>query len=178
MSPPGGIDWPTHVALVVFDFDGVMTDNTVYVNERGEEWIRCNRADGWGVARLFEAGVSMIVLSTEANPVVAARCRKLKLPCVQARDDKGAFLRAFLREREIPPSNVVYVGNDVNDLECLELVGHPVAVADAHPAVLAVAKTVLSRPGGNGAVRELCDRLLAHMAASAGAGSLSNERRP
>lgn len=160
-----GHDWPDPLALVVFDFDGVMTDNTVLVNERGEESVRCSRADGWGIARLREAGVAMIVLSTEANPVVQARCEKLKLPCHQSHDDKAAFLSKFLRDGRIAAAQVVYVGNDVNDLECLKLVGHPVAVADSHPAILAVAKTVLTRRGGDGAVRELCDRLVAHVRA-------------
>jgi YrbI family 3-deoxy-D-manno-octulosonate 8-phosphate phosphatase len=154
-------EWPTHVRLVVFDFDGVMTDNTVLVDVHGGETVRCDRGDGWGIARLRDAGVPMAVLSTEEHPVVAARCAKLKLPCVQGSGDKAASLAALLTERGIEPADVIYVGNDVNDLGCLRMVGMPVAVGDAHPEVMAASKLVLTRDGGRGAVREFCDLLLA-----------------
>ena len=156
-------EWPARLRLVVFDFDGVMTDNGVLVDDRGGEAVRCDRGDGWGVARLRDAGVPMMVLSTEQHPVVAARCAKLGLPCVQGCGDKAAALSALLAERGIDPAEVAYVGNDVNDLGCLRLVGMPVAVADSHPEVLAACKLVLTRPGGRGAVREFCDLLLARL---------------
>ena len=155
------VAWPDPLELVVFDFDGVMTDNSVVVSGSGEEHVRCDRADGWGIARLRDAGVPMLVLSTEEHPVVAARCRKLGLEAHQGLDDKGAHLQQVLGERDIAPEAVVYVGNDVNDLACLRMVGLPVVVADAHPSVVPAAKLVLSRPGGRGAVRELCEALLA-----------------
>jgi N-acylneuraminate cytidylyltransferase len=157
--PP--VRWPPQVALVVFDFDGVMTDNAVFVDDNGNESVRCDRADGWGVARLRDRGIPMLVLSTETHPVVAARASKLGVPCLQGVSDKAASLTAHLQAGGIEPSDVVFVGNDVNDLGCLDLVGLPVAVADAHPAVLARAALVLERSGGRGAVRELCDLLLA-----------------
>jgi YrbI family 3-deoxy-D-manno-octulosonate 8-phosphate phosphatase len=156
-------NWPERVELVVFDFDGVMTDNTVIVTEAGGEAVRCHRGDGWGIARLREIGVPMVVLSTETHPVVAARCRKLHLTCHQGIDDKAAYLASYMRERQINPANVIYLGNDVNDLECLRMVGFPVVVADAHPSVIAVAKLVLSGRGGRGAVRELCDMILSNL---------------
>ena len=156
-------EWPARLRLVVFDFDGVMTDNGVQVDDRGGETVRCDRGDGWGVARLRDAGVPMMVLSTEEHPVVAARCAKLKLPCVQGCGDKAAALAALLAEKGIDPSEVAYVGNDVNDLGCLRLVGMPVAVGDSHPEVLAAGRLVLTKPGGRGAVREFCDLLLAHL---------------
>jgi N-acylneuraminate cytidylyltransferase len=159
-----GVAWPRPLELVVFDFDGVLTDNTVTVTESGGEGVRCHRGDGWGIARLRDTGMEMLVLSTEENPVVSARCEKLGLPCHQGVADKAQHLRDFLAERGISPERVAYVGNDLNDLECLELVGLPVVVADAHPDVLPAAQLVLSRPGGQGAVREFCDRLLARLA--------------
>lgn len=149
--------WPERLDLVAFDFDGVMTDNAVLVGDDGRETVRCHRGDGWGLARLRDAGVAMMVLSTETNPVVAARCAKLKIPCHQGIGDKGAYLERFLAERSIDPAHVAFVGNDVNDLGCLRRVGFPVAVADSHPEVLAVARMVLTRRGGDGAVREFCD---------------------
>jgi N-acylneuraminate cytidylyltransferase len=154
-------EWPKNLGLVVFDFDGVMTDNGVEVNEHGDETVRCDRGDGWGIGRLRDAGVPMVVLSTEEHPVVAARCRKLKLPCVQGCSDKVASLTTLLAEKSIDPADVIYVGNDVNDLGCLRMVGMPVAVADAHPEVIAASKFVLTKKGGRGAVREFCDLLLA-----------------
>ena len=155
--------WPNEIDLVVFDFDGVMTDNTVTVAEDGTESVRCNRADGWGIARLRERGVQMIVLSTETNAVVEARCRKLGMPCHHGISDKAAYLTTLIAERQIDPSRVAYVGNDVNDLGCLRIVGLPVAVADSHPEVLQAASAVLTRKGGEGAVREFCDLMLAHL---------------
>lgn len=154
-------EWPTHVGLVVFDFDGVMTDNTVWVDANGGESVRSDRGDGWGIARLRDAGVRMMVLSTEENAVVAARSAKLKLTCIQGCADKAAALTALLAEEGIDPADVIYVGNDVNDLSCLRMVGMPVAVGDAHPDVMAASKLVLTRKGGRGAVREFCDLLLA-----------------
>jgi YrbI family 3-deoxy-D-manno-octulosonate 8-phosphate phosphatase len=154
-------DWPERIDLVVFDFDGVMTDNTVVVSEGGDEAVVCHRGDGWGMARLRDAGIPMLVLSTERHPVVAARCAKLGVPCLQAIEDKAGELARHLERERIDPARTVYVGNDVNDLGCMEAVGLPVAVADAEPAVLAAAKLVLSRPGGRGAVRELCELVLA-----------------
>lgn len=159
--------WPARVRLVVFDFDGVMTDNGVQVDDRGGETVRCDRGDGWGVARLRDAGVRMMVLSTEEHEVVASRCAKLKLPCVQGCGDKAAALAALLAEQGIDRSEVAYVGNDVNDLGCLRMVGMPVAVGDSHPEVMAASKLVLTRKGGRGAVREFCDLLLEALATGA-----------
>jgi len=159
MAVPAAV--PSPPALIVFDFDGVMTDNRVLVLEDGREAVACHRGDGWGIQSLRRHGVPVLVLSTERNAVVAARCAKLGIECVHGVGDKGAVLRALLRERGIDPARVVYVGNDVNDLECLQQVGCGMVVADAHPDVRPFAKMVLSRPGGEGAVREACDLVVA-----------------
>ena len=157
--------------LIVFDFDGVLTDNGVWVHEDGTESVRCDRSDGLGIAMLTEAGASVLVLSTEENAVVAARCQKLQIPAEHGVRDKGSRLSEILVERGIDPEEVVYVGNDVNDIGCLQLVGTAVAVADAHGNVAKHATIILSRNGGHGAVRELCDRLLAHAALHRGNGN-------
>ena len=154
-------DWPARLRLVVFDFDGVMTDNRVLVHQDGTETVMCDRGDGLGIERLRRRGLDMLVLSKEINPVVAARCRKLQLPCVQGIDGKAAYLTRYLTEKGIDPAAVAYVGNDVNDLDCLRLVGVPVVVQDAHPSVRDAARIVLNASGGRGAVREFCDRVLA-----------------
>ncbi|MCA9370451.1 MAG: HAD hydrolase family protein [Candidatus Peregrinibacteria bacterium] len=153
--------WPSDIQLAVFDFDGVMTDNTVKVFADGSEYVEVNRSDGLGIDALRNAGMPMMVLSTEKHPVVAARCKKLQIPCHQGIGDKRSYLEAYLNEQKIDPKHVAYLGNDTNDLACLQFVGFPVVVADAHPDVLSAAKIVLKKKGGDGAVREFCDKLLA-----------------
>lgn len=153
------------INLVVFDFDGVFTDNTVWTNQAGEESVRCWRSDGLGLSRLQAAGVVTIVLSTELNPVVAARCQKLRIPCQQGLVDKAAALRTAIANAKLAPAAVAYVGNDVNDLDCLRAVGVPIVVADAYPEAVAAAKFQTVRAGGFGAVREVCDWIVANKAA-------------
>ena len=148
---------------MVLDFDGVLTDNRVWVSEDGSEAVACHRGDGLGIARLREAGTETMVLSTEKNPVVSARCRKLGMDCIQGLDEKVDTLRRIVGERGLGLDQVAYIGNDVNDLSCLEVVGFPVVVADAHPDVIPAAGLVLSRDGGMGAVREFCDMILNDM---------------
>ena len=151
---------PSKPALVVLDFDGVLTDNRVWVSESGEESVACNRSDGMGLSMLRKNGVQVVVLSTERNPVVAARCKKLNLPCDQGIDDKRSALLRLTKKYDANIEDVVYIGNDVNDLECICMVGYGIAVADAHPSVLKAADIVLTNRGGHGAVREFCDRVL------------------
>ena len=163
------IDWPgtIDVDAVVTDFDGVHTDDSATIAQDGTEAVTVSRSDGMGVALLRSAGVPMLILSTEQNPVVTARARKLRVDVAQGIGDKGEALRTWAEGRGIPLSRIAYVGNDVNDLSCLDLVGWPVAVPDAHPLVLAAARLVLDRPGGAGAVRDLADRVLAGRAEAA-----------
>jgi YrbI family 3-deoxy-D-manno-octulosonate 8-phosphate phosphatase len=149
------------IRLVVFDFDGVLTDNRVWVDAAGRESVACDRGDGHGIKLLRDAGVEMAVLSTESDDVVAARCRKLALPFRHGLGDgKGAALRELAAERGIALEQVAYVGNDVNDLECLRMVGLPVAVANAHVDARAAARRVLTKAGGAGAVREFAEAVL------------------
>ena len=201
-----------NVRLLALDFDGVMTDNRVLVTEEGKEAVLCDRSDSLGLERLKKAGVEVLVISKEKNPVVSARCRKLGIECIQGCDNKLAALkgRAEGRNRKpetraeggnlkaetraeggnlkpesgkqkaesgtspsqvsgfiphpspglLKPEEIAYVGNDINDFECLRWVGLPIAVADAVPEVLAVAKMITSKPGGHGAVREVCEAIL------------------
>ena len=154
---------PEKVDLVVFDFDGVLTDNRVWVDEEGHEMVAANRSDSLGVAYLRRSGLKMVVLSTETNPVVAARCRKMQIPVVQGIWDKAAELPRIMAEFDAAPERTIYVGNDINDVPCFSLVGCAVAVADAQPAARRAADIVLSRNGGHGAVRELLDILMQRM---------------
>ncbi len=157
---------PIVVDAVVTDFDGVHTDDSVQVSQDGTETVTVSRSDGMGVALLRDAGIPVLILSTEANPVVTARAQKLRVEVVQGLSDKAAALRAWAGGRGIPLTRIAYLGNDVNDLGCLDLVGWPVAVPGAHPLVLAAARVVLDRPGGAGAVRDLAERVLAGRAAA------------
>jgi len=149
------------IRLVVFDFDGVFTDNRVWTNERGEESIACWRGDAHGLRRLEQVGVEHFILSTEVNAAVGARARKIRATCFQGVEDKVPVLREEAERRDVRLEETAYVGNDVNDAGCLELVGLPVVPADAWPEVLPLARLVLERRGGYGCVRELCDAVWA-----------------
>ena len=156
-SPAHGVG---PVDVVVFDFDGVHTDDRVFVDESGVESVRVKRGDGMGVGMMKSAGIPMLILSTEKNPVVARRAEKLGIDVLQGQSDKAEALLTWLSEKGYAPERAVFVGNDINDLGCLELVGWPVVVADAHPSVRHLARITLRHRGGEGAVRELCDLVL------------------
>lgn len=151
---------PDQVDLVVFDFDGVMTDNRAVVDQNGIESVVVNRGDGMGINLLQKQGIKMIVISTEINPVVYARCLKLQIPVIQGVEDKPTVLQQYLSKEKIKPENVVYLGNDINDVPCFPIVGCAIAVADSHVSALSHADLTLNRNGGDGAVRELCDLIL------------------
>lgn len=148
---------PADIGAIVFDFDGVFTDNRVIIHENGSESVLCHRGDGLGLSQLRELGIPMLVLSTETNSVVQKRCAKLKIECRQGCKDKLEELRSWLDTRGCRMNTVIYVGNDINDIECLNAVGYPVVVADAHPSVRRVAFHILNSSGGFGAIRELSD---------------------
>ena len=145
------------IRLVAFDFDGVFTDNMVYVLEDGSEAVRCFRGDGIGLRKLEGFGIETLVISTETNPVVATRSRKLGIRCVQGCEDKRAALEMLIQELRLTFAQVAFVGNDVNDLPCLKSVGLPVVVQDAHADVVPYARYRTQVQGGHGAVREVCD---------------------
>ncbi|WP_431278102.1 cytidylyltransferase domain-containing protein [Leifsonia poae] len=148
------------VDALVTDFDGVHTDDRATVTTEGAESVVVNRRDGMGVRLLREAGVPVLILSTETNAVVATRAAKLRVPVLHGVDDKATTLRTWAEEAGIGLDRIAYLGNDINDLGVLGIVGWPIAVADAHPDVLAASRHVLSRAGGDGAVRELADLIL------------------
>ncbi|MFG3355280.1 cytidylyltransferase domain-containing protein [Streptomyces sp. NPDC048001] len=148
------------VDAVVLDFDGTQTDDRVLVDADGREFVAVHRGDGLGVARMRAAGLRLLILSTEQNPVVAARARKLGIPVLHGIDRKDAALKQWAEEQGVALDRVLYAGNDVNDLPCFAVAGWPVAVASAHGAVRAAARAVTAAPGGEGAVREIAGWLL------------------
>jgi YrbI family 3-deoxy-D-manno-octulosonate 8-phosphate phosphatase len=169
MILPGclGLDHPSfaeraaRVRLLGVDFDGVMTDNTVYVFEDGREAVRCSRLEGYGLRRLIAAGAEPVIVSTEANAVVSARARKLGIAGIQDVPCKVAAMETLLSTRGFGWRDAAFIGNDVNDLEVLRRVGLPVVVADAHEAVCIDGVFRTTRRGGDGALRELCDAIAA-----------------
>lgn len=152
--------FPSKLAGVILDFDGVFTDNRVIVFQDGSEAVLCSRSDGWGLAELKAIGIPIAVISTEKNPVVAARCRKLGIECAHDVGDKLAVLKQWATEQSIDLRDVIYLGNDVNDIDCLQAVGCPVVVADSYPDLMKYAKIMLKARGGEGAIRELCDLIV------------------
>ncbi|MGW0331388.1 cytidylyltransferase domain-containing protein [Streptomyces sp. NPDC003011] len=157
---PGALPTADDVDAVVLDFDGTQTDDRVLIDADGKEFVSVHRGDGLGIAALRKSGLHMLILSTEQNPVVAARARKLRLPVLHGIDRKDLALKQWCEEQGIAPERVLYVGNDVNDLPCFALVGWPVAVASAHDVVRGAARAVTTVSGGDGAIREIASWIL------------------
>ena len=153
---------PEKVELIVSDFDGVFTDNRVWTDQDGKELVAGSRSDGLRLRDLRERGIAVVVLSSEENPVVQARARKLGIEAVQETDTrkKGEALKNLLARKKVDPAHVIFVGNDENDLPCFEVAGWAVAVHDSYPKVLRAADHVLQTRGGHGALRELFDLVL------------------
>jgi len=148
---------PRTIRAVVMDFDGVLTDNRVCVDQYGVEAVTCHRGDGWAMSALREAGIELLILTRETNPVARRRAEKLGVECIVAEGEKLPALSAWLDRREISPEHAVYVGNDLPDVPCMLYTGCGIAPADAHPRAKAAARIVLAASGGSGCIRELAD---------------------
>jgi 3-deoxy-D-manno-octulosonate 8-phosphate phosphatase (KDO 8-P phosphatase) len=145
---------------IVFDFDGVLTDNFVYVDQNGRESVRCCRADGLAFDALRRTPLKLFILSTERNPVVLARGRKLKVRVFQGQADKSVSLQGLARRQRFSLARTLFVGNDVNDLGAMRLCGRSACPADSHPAVRRAATFVLATAGGYGVARELVETVM------------------
>jgi YrbI family 3-deoxy-D-manno-octulosonate 8-phosphate phosphatase len=148
------------ISMLALDFDGVLTDNLVTVDEDGRESVTCSRADGHGISSLKKAGVHVVVISKEENKVVSARCGKLGIECFQGIEDKLTLLVKIAREKGVEMKSVAFIGNDGNDVGCIREAGIGIAVSDAYPDAVSAADYVTEMPGGKGAVREICDMIL------------------
>lgn len=148
------------IRALITDFDGVHTDNSVFLDMDGRELVRCSRADGMGIEMLRRRGLKLLVLSRESDGVVAARARKLQMECAHDVKDKLPFLDAWRQRNGFSWQELAYIGDDVNDLECLEACGVSAAPSNARPEVKEICQIVLRRSGGDGALRELCDHLI------------------
>lgn len=156
---------PATIKMIICDFDGVVTDNLVSTDENGRETVSASRSDSMHINALHEKGIDMLILSSEPNPVVMARAKKMGVEAIHnvGMQDKGRVMREILDRKNVKAENVVYVGNDLNDLPCFEMAGWSVAVADAYPEVIRAADHVLSKTGGHGAIRELCELILKNL---------------
>jgi YrbI family 3-deoxy-D-manno-octulosonate 8-phosphate phosphatase len=155
---------PGNISAVVFDFDGVLTDDRVLTSQDQSEAVFCTRKDGMGLRLLQEGGLPVLILSSEENPVVRARGAKLKVDVIHGSLDKAPLLQEWAAKQNIDLGATVYVGNDINDIGPMSVVGCPVAVADAHPEAKRRARIILNQCGGAGAARELSDMILARLA--------------
>jgi len=145
------------VVLAVFDFDGVFTDNSVFVNEDGIESVRCFRSDGIGLKRINDLNVKTLIISSEKSKLVQTRSEKLNIDCISNVEHKDVVLRNYSKKNNIPLSKVLYLGNDINDIDVLKIVGYPFVVRDSFNEVLEYACFQTRNKGGYGAVREVCD---------------------
>ena len=136
-----------------------MTDNKVYIDQNGNEIVQVNRADGLGVSEIKKLGIQQAIISTEKNPVVAARARKLDIPCLQGINNKKNALIDFCLEKDIELGCVAYVGNDINDKDAMQAVTYTFCPADAHDSIKRIADHVFNKKGGDGVIRELFDFL-------------------
>ena len=148
------------VELIVYDFDGVMTDNTAIVDQHGHESVVVNRSDGLAIAELKKLGIEQIIISTEVNNIVQKRAEKLKILCLNGIENKLSALQQYIKDNNIDKKNVIFIGNDVNDLEAMKFVGIPIAPNDANQEIKKIAKFVTNAKGGDGVIRELLDILM------------------
>lgn len=147
--------------LLALDFDGVLTDNKVYVNQDGIETVKCDRGDGLGLELLRKyTDVEVLIISKEKNPVVVARAKKLKIKCISGEDDKITVLKKEIKLKKLSLKQVCFIGNDLNDIECLKSVGLGMAVSDSHPLLASIVDYKTTKKGGDGVVREVCELLL------------------
>ena len=145
------------IEFIAFDFDGVFTDNTVYLDQDGKESVKCWRGDGLGLDRLKKLGVKICIISSEINPIVSMRANKLAIDCYQAAENKADILLSLCDKHSIPLKKTMFVGNDINDIPAFQVVGIPVGVADACEETYSYVMFRTLKSGGIGAVREVCD---------------------
>jgi len=147
------------IEVFIFDFDGVLTDNKVFLNEKGEETVVCSRSDGLGFDVLRKLKKKILILSTEKNAVVKRRAEKLQVECINDAKDKEVSLKSYIAERNIDISKVFYVGNDLNDYNAMKLSRYSACPADSHPIIREISGFILASNGGNGVVREILEDL-------------------
>ena len=147
------------VELIIYDFDGVMTNNKVLINEDGKESVFCDRSDGLAISNIKKMGLPQIIISTEKNKIVEMRARKLGIQVIHGMDCKKSIVKKYCDERNINLNKVVFIGNDINDLEVMKIVGYPIAPSDAYAAIKNEARFLTKAKGGEGVIREFLIKL-------------------
>ena len=148
------------IDALVFDFDGVLTNNFVYLNQEGVESVACSRADGLAFDVLRKLNKPAFILSTEKNSVVAMRAKKLKIPAIQGVSDKVEAIKELADKKKYNLKSILYVGNDLNDYLVMQVCGYTACPIDSHPRIKEISKYILNTKGGNGIVRELLEQVL------------------
>ena len=149
-----------NIELIVFDFDGVLTDNFVSVDSTGNESVRCNRSDGLAFDALSKLGMKTIICSTEKNNVVIERGKKLKVETFNGIGNKLKWLKSYSLLNNINPKNILFVGNDLNDYFPMKYCGFSACPSDSEIKIKELASFVLTRKGGEGVVREIVEDIL------------------
>jgi 3-deoxy-D-manno-octulosonate 8-phosphate phosphatase (KDO 8-P phosphatase) len=149
-----------HIDAFVFDFDGVLTNNFVHIDQSGNEWVSCNRSDGLAFDVLRVLQKPAYILSTEKNLVVTARARKLNIPAIQGVNNKVNAILELTESKGFNINRVLYVGNDLNDFYVMQLCGYTACPVDSHARIKKIATNVLKRRGGDGVIRELLEDVL------------------
>ena len=145
------------VKLIVYDFDGVMTDNKAYVDQNGSEMVQVNRSDGLAINIIKSKGFDQIILSSETNQVVNARAKKLNIQCMYGVENKRKQLQIFCEQRRYDLDSVLFIGNDINDKEVMSVVGYPLCPNDAYKEIKEISCHVFMKNGGDGVIRELLE---------------------
>ena len=149
-----------NIDALVFDFDGVLTNNLVHLDQDGKEWVSCNRADGLAFDVLRKLEKPAYILSSEKNPVVAARARKLKVEVIQGVASKVDALETLVKGHGFKLKRILYVGNDLNDYRAMQSCGYSACPSDSHSKIKQLATIKLNCRGGEGVVRELLEDIL------------------
>ncbi len=148
------------IKLALYDFDGVMTDNKVLIDENGLESVIVNRSDGLAVKLIDEMGIKQIIISTESNKVVNKRAQKLGIECKQNLENKASVVEELSKNLSITKDEIAFIGNDINDLEAMRIVGFPLCPYDASKEIKDLSKTILPSKGGSGVIRDFYDFLI------------------
>ena len=146
------------IYLFVFDFDGVLTNNAVYISSENDiEFVKCNRSDGLAFDVIRKIGIKTIILSSEKNPVVQNRAKKLKIQALSGTNDKVASLDLILKDLSFNYDDVFYVGNDINDLNVMLKCKYSACPSDSHALIKEKATFMLKSAGGEGVFREILE---------------------
>jgi 3-deoxy-D-manno-octulosonate 8-phosphate phosphatase (KDO 8-P phosphatase) len=146
-----------NIDAFVFDFDGVLTNNLVYIDQDGKESVCCSRADGLAFDVLHKLNILSYILSTEKNTVVTARANKMRIPALLGVTNKSEAIKQLADKKGFDLQNILYIGNDLNDYDVMQQCGYKVCPSDSHETIKSIANVVLKTKGGNGIVRELLE---------------------